>query len=1110
VVTVPQIHHATPPYAANDCGACHTGIADIDPLSLDCATCHADKTRNGQPLDGTPAMHHLQPEYATGNCTACHEGVQAADLDCVACHADKPRDGSPAMHHLNPNFATNNCALCHTGVTVGLDCETCHTGKARDGGFQMHHDYATAQNIVDCASCHTGASVVVNQCELCHDGTIARGGTSESHHLTDAYNTGACATCHTGIDTVPAALDCETCHAGQAKDGSVTMHHLNPAYGADNCATCHDVTTYDELIAADTCRTCHTTGQFAVSISETHHDVSEAGQAGNCNLCHVGGTEAVNNCELCHEAAGQPPINELHHATAPATNGDCVSCHTGIPAASLDCETCHADKTRAGQILDGSSAMHHLNPAYGADNCATCHDALTFDELSAGTGEVSCLACHTTGINAVSLDVIHHEQSAAGQAGNCSLCHTLDQAELDCATCHANQPQADGKAAMHHATAPATAGDCTNCHASVDVNNLNCESCHATQPVLNGGLQMHHSTDLFTGGSCTSCHEGAQSALMDCAGCHISANATPMAPRHHNSQFALTNANGCAGCHTDVNQAELDCALCHTREGMPPIEVQHHEMTIAGQTGQCTVCHVGADVAENDCSACHDGNTAPAGSSATHHMTDTYNLGVCSTCHVGAEIAENTVCATCHTDPGHHMTANYTNDNCVFCHSTIQLTGANCEDCHTSGGQTIPEVHHDVPLANVGGDCSVCHEATSSPETCSACHTDNPHHDTVYSQTGDCAHCHTVPASAQDRPAQAACRECHGAYQHDNGGPIQNYAACAACHNQDPYHARPNGPLGYNRTTNNGKVTGKGKFAIWWNFMTNGGDEEIREDVEPNGEDMGDEGGYRWRNPSLNFDMYSIEHNGQAYQVPGFSPPADYSNTGGGGTDPLTSCTNCHADYSNMVNCDNMTWRNHVSMDYVDQATAQLAEATYIGNVCPDMTGGGNSTVDSNGTYIDAEDYSSLGNNFSVQSSSSATDGQYLRADANNTGSPSGTSVMYKLDFSETGTYYIWFRGNSNGSSGDNSAWYGLNGSMVGNVDFSTSSGYRWTRNRYNSGPSPLRITINATGEHTINVWARENGLRYDGFYLTKSSSSSIPGGSTVAIPDGAATAVGK
>ena len=55
-----------------------------------------------------------------------------------------------------------------------------------------------------------------------------------------------------------------------------------------------------------------------------------------------------------------------------------------------------------------------------------------------------------------------------------------------------------------------------------------------------------------------------------------------------------------------------------------------------------------------------------------------------------------------------------------------------------------------------------------------------------------------------------------------------------------------------------------------------------------------------------------------------------------------------------------------------------------------------------------------------------------------------------------------------------------------------------------------MRVTINSSGEHTINVWAREDGLRFDGFYLTKSSSSSIPGGTYVGIPDGAKIVVGK
>jgi hypothetical protein len=153
-------------------------------------------------------------------------------------------------------------------------------------------------------------------------------------------------------------------------------------------------------------------------------------------------------------------------------------------------------------------------------------------------------------------------------------------------------------------------------------------------------------------------------------------------------------------------------------------------------------------------------------------------------------------------------------------------------------------------------------------------------------------------------------------------------------------------------------------------------------------------------------------------------------------------------------------------------------------------TGGGNS-VNPNGSYFEAESYSSFGNNFSERSSSSASGGTYLLAETNSTSSTSGSATSYQLTFTETGTYYIWFLGDSNGSSGDNSLWYGVDGDRDGNANFSTSSGYRWTNDNYNDGPDPTRISISSTGTHTINIWARENGLRFDGFYLSKSSSSS-------------------
>jgi hypothetical protein len=72
---------------------------------------------------------------------------------------------------------------------------------------------------------------------------------------------------------------------------------------------------------------------------------------------------------------------------------------------------------------------------------------------------------------------------------------------------------------------------------------------------------------------------------------------------------------------------------------------------------------------------------------------------------------------------------------------------------------------------------------------------------------------------------QLACRECHGSYQHGNGGPIQDYAACFDCHQPVPYHAAPT--QNFECWDSNpdywdyipGLTPGRGSFNLFWSFF---------------------------------------------------------------------------------------------------------------------------------------------------------------------------------------------------------------------------------------------------------------------------------------------------
>ncbi|BCR03283.1 hypothetical protein DESUT3_03520 [Desulfuromonas versatilis] len=251
-----------------------------------------------------------------------------------------------------------------------------------------------------------------------------------------------------------------------------------------------------------------------------------------------------------------------------------------------------------------------------------------------------------------------------------------------------------------------------------------------------------------------------------------------------------------------------------------------------------------------------------------------------------------------------------------------QMVEFDCRVCHEDPNVTLadylPDRHHgledrqippgtDAPGSSPGEvySCFSCHQLQFDPGTgvylisqfrdCLACHTLKPgqgntvHHRGASAQGGTCTHCHKVPAFAQDRPMQAACRECHGLSMHDNGGPVQDYGACVSCHmNQaqtagdpPPFHAAPGQAVGYlvipsGRASPGGPVypAGKGIFAVFWSQYTRNGNEDFMEDnyedIKPNGEDLNDEGGFRWKNPTLMFNLKAINNGGKIYNVPSF------------------------------------------------------------------------------------------------------------------------------------------------------------------------------------------------------------------------------------------------
>jgi subtilisin family serine protease len=103
--------------------------------------------------------------------------------------------------------------------------------------------------------------------------------------------------------------------------------------------------------------------------------------------------------------------------------------------------------------------------------------------------------------------------------------------------------------------------------------------------------------------------------------------------------------------------------------------------------------------------------------------------------------------------------------------------------------------------------------------------------------------------------------------------------------------------------------------------------------------------------------------------------------------------------------------------------------------------------------------------------------------------------MQYRVQFTITGTYYVWLRAWANDTS-DNSVNVGVNGqanTTADRISVGTYGAWTWVRSTMD-GPVAT-VVVTSAGIQTVNVWMREDGLRIDRVLLT-TSASFVPTGS--------------
>ncbi len=89
--------------------------------------------------------------------------------------------------------------------------------------------------------------------------------------------------------------------------------------------------------------------------------------------------------------------------------------------------------------------------------------------------------------------------------------------------------------------------------------------------------------------------------------------------------------------------------------------------------------------------------------------------------------------------------------------------------------------------------------------------------------------------------------------------------------------------------------------------------------------------------------------------------------------------------------------------------------------------------------------------------------------------------IDYRVNFTSTGTFYLWLRGSGiNGN--DDSTWAGADNAVIATNYAPNATGVLTWQSQ--------TVTVNSTGLHTVSVWGREDGFRLDKVVVNKSATA--------------------
>ncbi len=231
-------------------------------------------------------------------------------------------------------------------------------------------------------------------------------------------------------EDVHAAINCTSCHGGQAVEDMETAHTgmvASPATDAvATCGQCHPDNTPANMNSLHSTLRGYDTVLYERSAPE-HHATLETMQQNHCNNCHT-------TCGDCH--VSQPA----------SVGGGLLKGHTFVqtPPMSQTCTACHGSRVKNEYfgLNEGIPSDVHFRARMACADCHTSgeiHGVTTAEDNHryAGTQHPTCESCHQEQIG-VGSGIEQHEVHGT-ELLSCQTCHSTTY--TNCVNCHVQQTE---------------------------------------------------------------------------------------------------------------------------------------------------------------------------------------------------------------------------------------------------------------------------------------------------------------------------------------------------------------------------------------------------------------------------------------------------------------------------------------------------------------------------------------------------------------------------------------------------------------------------------------------------------------------------------------------